>query len=58
MWHRRNREGPERQDREAEHRLNDARKLAAQSRVVTARLRREVDKNGWTELLQEAWARR
>jgi hypothetical protein len=55
MWHWMHRESPERQDKEAEKRLTEARKLAAKSRVVTAALQRELDKNGWTELLQDAW---
>lgn len=54
MWHWARREGPERQDREAAQRLEQAKKLAAQSRSVTAALRREIDKNGWTDLLQQA----
>lgn len=54
MWHWGRREGPERQDREAAQRLDQAKKLAAQSRNVTAALRREIDKNGWTDLLQQA----
>jgi RNA:NAD 2'-phosphotransferase (TPT1/KptA family) len=54
MWHWARRESPERQDREAEKRLEHAKKLADQSRHATAALRRELDKNGWTELLQNA----
>lgn len=33
-------------------------RLAEQSRTVTERLRNEVEKNGWTELLQHAWGAR
>lgn len=32
--------------------------LAQQSHTVTARLVHEVEKNGWTELLQQAWGAR
>ncbi|ART69134.1 hypothetical protein BTO20_11575 [Mycobacterium dioxanotrophicus] len=42
----------------AEVQREAAKKLAAQSRTVTARLRFEIDKNGWTELLQNAWGAR
>lgn len=38
----------------AERRRDLARKLAAESGATTARLRREIAKNGWTELLQQA----
>lgn len=31
---------------------------AARSRAISADLRREIDKNGWTELLQKAWGGR
>ena len=31
---------------------------AAHARTVTSQLRREIDKNGWTELLQHAWGGR
>jgi hypothetical protein len=55
MWHWMRRESADRQDQEAETRLAEAQKLAAQSRTVTFALRREIDKNGWTELLQAAW---
>jgi hypothetical protein len=58
MWHWMRRESPDRQDEEAEDRLVEAQKLAAQSRTVTYALRREIDKNGWTELLQDAWKRK
>ena len=34
------------------------RQLAAQSHTITARLVHEVEKNGWTELLQQAWGAR
>lgn len=33
-------------------------RLAAQSRRITKSLHDEVDKNGFTELLEKAWARR
>lgn len=33
-------------------------RLAARSRTSSAALRRQIEINGWTELLQEAWARR
>lgn len=55
MWHWMKREGPERQDQEAEKRLAEAQKLAAHSRTVTATLRSEIAKNGWTQLLEDAW---
>lgn len=42
----------------AEFRQLDATDQAAHSRTVTARLRYEIDKNGWTELLQHAWGGR
>ena len=29
--------------------------LAARTQAVSSALRREVDRNGWTELLQAAW---
>lgn len=34
------------------------RQLAEQSHTITARLVHEVEKNGWTELLQQAWGAR
>ena len=40
--------------RAAEARSNAAERLADQSRTVSARLRREIDKNSWTELLLQA----
>lgn len=46
------------QEAEAEVRQRDAEKLAERSRAVTARLRGELDKNGFTELLQFAWGGR
>jgi hypothetical protein len=42
----------------AEAQRRAAKQLAAQSRNVSARLRFEIDKNGWTELLQHAWGGR
>lgn len=44
-------------DKEAEARLQQAKLLAARSRSTTAALRRELEKNGWTELLQQAMGR-
>lgn len=35
-----------------------AERLAEQSRAITDRLRHEVEKNHWTELLQRAWEAR
>lgn len=45
-------------DAAAKAQNRDALWLAEQSRAVTERLRREVEKNGWTELLQHAWGAR
>ncbi|OBK00052.1 hypothetical protein A5741_25240 [Mycolicibacterium conceptionense] len=42
----------------AEVQRNAAERLAEQSQRVTARLRNEVEKNGWTEMLQHAWGGR
>ncbi|OBC11451.1 hypothetical protein A5784_35235 [Mycobacterium sp. 852013-50091_SCH5140682] len=42
----------------AEVQRRAAERLAAHSRVVTARLEFEKDKNGWTEMLQNAWGAR
>lgn len=42
----------------AEARRLASERLAAHSHNVTAALRREIDKNGWTELLQHAWGGR
>lgn len=39
---------------EAQRRREAARKEAIRSVAVTARLRREIEKNGFTELLQQA----
>ncbi|MHC9292053.1 DUF7620 family protein [Mycobacterium sp. LTG2003] len=44
----------DRQDQAAEFRRKASEQLRAQSLSVTARLRRETEKNGWTELLQHA----
>lgn len=44
--------------RAADTRQRDAEQLAAQSRTFSAALRQQIDQNGWTELLQQAWARR
>jgi hypothetical protein len=52
------REAAEAQARAAEFRRQAAERFAAQSRTVTAQLRREIDKNGWTEMLQNAWGAR
>lgn len=43
---------------EAEKRRRDVERLAAQSRQVSARLRREIAINGWTEKFQTAMGRR
>lgn len=45
-------------DAAAAERKAHAEWLVAASRHSTARLRAEMAKNGWTELLQEAWGRR
>ena len=42
----------------AETRRQTAERQAARARAITATLRREIDKNGWTELLQHAWGGR
>lgn len=42
----------------AELRHSNAQWHAAKAEHVSARLRREIDKNGWTELLQHAWGGR
>ncbi|WP_438804029.1 DUF7620 family protein [Mycolicibacterium mageritense] len=42
----------------AEAQRRAAKRLAAQSHTVTARLRYEKDKNGWTEMLQHAMGSR
>ncbi|KIU18333.1 DUF7620 family protein [Mycolicibacterium llatzerense] len=42
----------------AEEQVRASQVLAAQSRNITARLVHEVEKNGWTELLQHAWGAR
>lgn len=39
----------------AERRQQAAERQAAQARSKSAALRREIEKNGWTELLQHAW---
>lgn len=44
----------DRQDHAADLRREASEQLRAQSLTVTARLRRETEKNGWTELLQHA----
>lgn len=44
--------------READQRLAEARKLAAESRTVNNAKQAELDKNGWTELFTQALARR
>lgn len=48
----------ERRLAEAEEKQRAAEKLVQKSRQVTAELRREVRKNHFTELLQEAWGGR
>lgn len=42
----------------AEAQLRAAERLAEHSRVVTARLRFERDKNGWTDMILDAWGAR
>ena len=44
--------------RAAEQRRDDAQRQAARSKAISADLRREIDRNGWTELLQKAWGAR
>jgi len=39
---------------ESEIRKENTKKLVEHSRYVTQNLRKEINKNGWTELLQEA----
>lgn len=48
----------EQQDVAADFRLQLSEQLAERSLRVTARLRSEIEKNGWTELLQHAWGGR
>ena len=38
----------------AEDRAKATQRLVIQSRAVSARLRHEIDRNGWTEMLQHA----
>ncbi len=52
-WSRRVAEA-QRQLAEAEERNRNAERLAQQSRKISAQLRHEVRKNGFTELLQHA----
>lgn len=42
----------------AQERRMTANLQAAKARAVTDRLQREIEKNGWTELLQHAWGGR
>lgn len=42
----------------AQERRQVANSQAFVSSAVTARLRREIERNGWTELLQHAWGGR
>lgn len=42
---------------EADQRARSAERLVEQSRRTTSALRRELAKNGWTELLQQAMGR-
>ena len=44
--------------RAAEYRRQVAASQAANARAVTERLRDEIVKNGWTELLQHSWGAR
>lgn len=46
------------QVREADQRLAAVREVAVETRVVDDAKRRELDKNGWTELFAQALARR
>lgn len=55
---RRSEEVAEAMDQEADARLAETRRLADESRKVDAAKRRELDKNGWTELFAQALARR
>lgn len=55
---RRDRDVASEEKRAAEVRRNKAEWQAAKAEHVSARLRREIDKNGWTELLQHAWGGR
>lgn len=48
----------ERRDAAAAAQERASERLAAQSRAITDRLRHEVEKNHWTELLQRAWEAR
>jgi hypothetical protein len=48
----------ERRDAAAAAQARAAEALARQSRAITDRLRNEVEKNHWTELLQRAWEAR
>lgn len=44
--------------KDAEERLAESRKLAAQSRVVSERLKHEIALNGWSEKFRIAMGRR
>jgi hypothetical protein len=55
LWRR---PGAERQDRAADERLRRAEALAAEARIARAKVRRELNKNGFTELFQQAMERR
>lgn len=46
------------QRRLSEQRKEEAERLARESSNITARLRRQIELNGWTELLQNAWGAR
>jgi hypothetical protein len=48
----------ERKNEVAEMRLQAVNRQAAQSRETTKVLQHQLDLNGWTEMLQEAWGRR
>lgn len=58
MQARNDRDDAARRANAAEVQRNAAERLAEQSQRVTARLRSEVEKNGWTEMLQHAWGGR
>ena len=55
---RRRAEAAEKRALAASRRMALAEKQAAQSRQVTAKLRKQIELNGWTELLQSAWGGR
>lgn len=50
--------GAGRDDRAADARLRNAKALAVEARQVTAKLRHEIEQNGFTELFQQAMGSR